>query len=112
MLNILSAKGGISSYLSPYTLVTRRVVDYDRELATSFGAYVQANQDNTPTNTNRPGTLDCVFLSPTSGKQIGFEVLNLATGQVITRPKVRELPITELYLGCSGYFAKCDRTTK
>ena len=46
MLNILPAKGGISSYLSPYTLVTRRVVDYDRELATSFGAYVQANQQH------------------------------------------------------------------
>ena len=74
MLNLLPAKGGISSYLSPYTLVTRRVVDYDRELATSFGAYVQANQDNTPTNTNLPQTLDCLFLNPTSRKQIGFEV--------------------------------------
>ena len=70
MLNILPAKGGISSYLSPYTLVTRRVVDYDRELATSFGAYVQANQDNTPTNTNLPRTLDCVFLSSTSGNKL------------------------------------------
>jgi hypothetical protein len=39
-----------------------------------------------------------VFLSSTSGKQIGFEVLNLATGQVITRPKVRELPITDLII--------------
>lgn len=108
MLNILPAKGGISSYLSPYTLVTRRVVDYDRELATSFGAYVQANQYNTPTNTNLPRTLDCVFLSPTSGKQIGFDVLNLATGQVITRPKVRKLPITELIIDAVEQLADRD----
>src|SRR5512137_1309271 len=108
MLNILPAKGGISSYLSPYTLVTHRVVDYDRELATSFGAYVQANQDNTPTNTNLPRTLDWVFLSSTSGKQIGFEVLNLATGQVITRPKVRELPITDLIIDAVEQLAERD----
>ena len=75
-------------------------------MATSFGAYVQANQDNTPTNTNLPQTLDCAFLSPTSGKQIGFEVLNLATGQVITRPKVRELPITELTIDAVEHLAE------
>jgi hypothetical protein len=108
MLNLLPAKGGISSYLSPYTIVTRRVVDYDRELATSFGAYVQANQDNTPTNTNLPRTLDCLFMGPTSGKQLGFELLNLATGQIIVRPKIRELPVTDMIIDAVEQLADRD----
>ena len=43
MLNLLPAKGGISSYLSPYTIVTRHVVDYEKEFSTSFGAYTISN---------------------------------------------------------------------
>ena len=54
MLNLLPAKGGISAYLSPHTIITHRVVDYDHEFAISFGTYVQANQENMPTNTNLP----------------------------------------------------------
>ena len=108
MLNLLPAKGGISSYLSPYTIVTRRVVDYEKEFSTSFGAYVQANQDNTPTNTNLPRTLDCIFLGPTSGKQPGYELLNLATGQVIVRPKIRELPITDIIIDAVEKLADKD----
>ena len=88
MLTLLPAKGGISSYLSPHTIITHCVVYYDREFSISFGAYVQANQDNTPTNTNLPHTLDCIFLGPTTGKQPGYHLLNLATGQVIVHPKV------------------------
>ena len=92
MLNLLPAKGRISTYLSPHTIITHRVVNYDQEFASSFGAYVQANQNNTPTNMNLPCTLDCFFLGPTSGKQPGYLLLNLATGQVIIRPKSKNSP--------------------
>ena len=91
MLYLCPAKGGISAYLSPHTIITHCVVDYDREFTISFGAYVQANQNNTPTNTNLPRTLDCIVLGPMTGKQPGYNLLKLATGQVIVRPKVQEL---------------------
>ena len=108
MLNLLPAKGGISAYLSPHTIITHRVVDYDCKLAISFGAYVQANQDNSPTNTNLPHTLECIFLGPTTGKQPGYHLLNLATRQVIVRPKVRELPITDLIIDAVNQMATKD----
>jgi hypothetical protein len=53
-LNLFPAKGGVSAYLSPYTIMTGRNLNYDKHCQVPFGAYVQANQENDPTNTQAP----------------------------------------------------------
>ena len=63
-----------------------------------FGAYVQANQDNSPTNTQAGRFLDTIYLRPMNNIQGGHEVMNLATGQVITRAVVRECPLTQVVI--------------
>ena len=91
------AKGGISSHYSPYVILNRRELDYNRNFQVPFGAYVQANQDNTPTNTNAPRTIDAIYLRP-KPRGRGHEVMNLKTGRVITRDRVYEKPVTPLVI--------------
>jgi len=85
-LNLFPAKGGISEYFSPHMLVGGRNIDYNKHCQMTFGSYVQANQDNNPKNTNAPRTIDAIYLRPIpSNIQGGHEVMDLATGRVVTR---------------------------
>jgi hypothetical protein len=84
-LNLFPAKGGISPYLSPHVLVGGRNVDYDKHCQVPFGAYVQANNENKPTNTNAPRTLDAIYLRPAQNIQGGHELMDLNSGALITR---------------------------
>jgi hypothetical protein len=68
-LNLFPAKGGVSAYLSPHVILSGRDFDYAKQYP--FGAYVQANNDPKPTNTNAPRTLDCIYLRPARNKQGG-----------------------------------------
>ena len=94
-LNYFPAKGGISAYYSPYAIIKRRAIDYDRHLRYGFGSYVQAFNENNPTNTNAPRTLDCIYLRPNTNRQGGHMLMDLATGRVITRSRVTVVPISD-----------------
>ena len=94
-LNFFPAKGGVSDYFSPYVIMSGRKLDYNKHLKYQFGSYVQANQDNDPTNTNAPRTIDAIYLRPMPNLQGGHELMDLRTGRVITRRKVTEIPITD-----------------
>jgi len=93
-LNYFPAKGGVSAYLSPHTILNHRDLDYNKHCQVPFGAFVQANQENDPTNTQAPRTIDAIYLRPLSNIQGGHELMNLATGMVITRNRVWEKPVT------------------
>jgi len=97
-LNMFPAKGGVSPYLSPHVILTGRAIDYEKHCKIPFGAYVQANNQSLPTNTNAPRTIDCIYLRPTNNKQGGHELMDLASGRVITRPRVIEIPITQVVI--------------
>ena len=93
-LNWVPAKGGLSPYYSPHVILTKRPIDYNKHCQYSFGAYVQASNENDPTNTNAPRTIDAIYLCPTQGKQEGHELMDLRTGKLITRRRVTVLPVT------------------
>ena len=97
-LTLFPAKGGVSSYLSPHVIMTGTHLDYDKHCKIQFGAYVQANQENNPSNTNAPQTIDAIYLRPLNNKQGGHELMNLQTGLRITRNKVWELPVTDMVI--------------
>ena len=87
-LNILSADGGVSKYLSPHVIMTKCGLDFEKHFHVPFGDFVQANKENDPTNTNAPQTIDVIYLRPMSNKQNGHELMNPATRQVITQKRV------------------------
>jgi hypothetical protein len=97
-LNYLPARGGISPYYSPHVIFTQRPLDFQKHCKVPFGAYVQANNEPDPTNTNAPRTIDCIFLPSFPILQGGHEVMDLRSGRVITRRNPKELPVTDLVI--------------
>ena len=61
-LNLVLAKGGVSTYFSPHTIMQHQALDWNKHCKYGFGTYIQANQDNDPTNTNAPRTIDGIYL--------------------------------------------------
>ena len=76
----------------------QHVIDYNKELVHSFGDYVQATEDNSPKNNNFPRSLDCIYLRAADQLQGGHELIDLATGQKITRPKVTACRMTRMVI--------------
>ena len=97
-LNLFPVKGGVSEFYSPNVILSKRNLDYKKHCMFEFGSYVQASQVNYPSNTNKPRTIDAIYLRPTKTIQGGHEVLDLRSNRVITRPKVTAIPVTDLII--------------
>ena len=83
-LNLFPAKGGISAYYSPQTILTHEVLNYNKHCTKPFGMYVQASQENDPTNMNVERMLDAIYLKPNTNKQSSHILMDLHTGEAIT----------------------------
>ena len=94
-LNIFPPKKGISEYYSPKMIMERTSLDYGKHCTTVFGQYVQALNENMPTNSMKERTIGCIYLCPMPNQQPGFKFMNLKTGKIITRRKYYEIPITK-----------------
>jgi len=57
-LNAPPPSGVISNQFSPRTIIIGRLLDYDKHCKVAFGSYVQASNQNNPTNTNEEITID------------------------------------------------------
>ena len=71
-------------------------IDYEMHCVIPFGACVQAEHPNNPTNTMEERTKDAVHLDAIDGPQGGHRCMNLKSGEEITTQKVYELPVTDL----------------
>ena len=89
-------KGGISKIFSPYTILKRKQVDFNKEFIYSFGDYVQATDDRNPKNNNLPRSIDAIYLCLAESLQGGHEMMDLATGRMFTRPKVDACTMTRM----------------
>ena len=63
-MNLFPAKGGVSKYYSPKMIIKQTNVDYNKHIKIGFESYVQANQENNPSNTQEARTRDAIYLSP------------------------------------------------
>jgi hypothetical protein len=70
-LNLFPAKGGISPYYSPRTILGLPTLDYIKHCTVPFGAYVQANHKTNQTNLNASQTIDVIYLRPVNSMQGG-----------------------------------------
>ena len=88
-LNFFPADHGVSKHYSPWQLMGNPQLDYKCHFKACFGDYVQANNENVPSNDMRPRTLDCIYLYPNvSDPQGGHVLMNIETGATLTRPRV------------------------
>jgi hypothetical protein len=93
-LNLFPAKGEISPYYSPRTVLGLPTLDYVKHCTVPFGAYVQANHKTHQTNSNASQTIDAIYLRPVNSMQGGKELYDLNSGRVITRARVTKIPVT------------------
>jgi hypothetical protein len=68
-LNLFPAKGGISPYYSPRTMLGLPTLEYVKHCTVPFGAYVQANHKTNQTKSNASQTLDAIYLRPVRQQQ-------------------------------------------
>jgi len=92
-LNMFPAKGGI-----PRIILGHQALDYKKECSIPFGTYFQAQTNPKQTNSNAPQTLDAIYLCPAQNIQAGHEVMDLASGRVITHGRVTKIPITNMII--------------
>ena len=90
-LNTFPPAGGVSAQYSPRAIIMGRPVEYEKNCKVKFGSYVEAYNENKPTNTPKERTISGIFLRSLDNRQGGYEVLDLQTGQTTTRFKVTEL---------------------
>jgi hypothetical protein len=97
-LNLFPAKGGISPYYSPRTILGLATLDSVKHCTVPFGAYVQANHETNQTNSNASRTIDAIYLRPVNSMQGGHELYDLNSGRVITRARVTQIPVTDVVI--------------
>ena len=98
-LNYFPADHGISSHYSPWQLMNNPQLDYNKHFVACFGDYVQASNENVPTNDMRALTIDCIYLYPNAFEpQGGLTLMSVETGAIVTRPRVWKIPVTDVVI--------------
>ena len=65
-LNYLPAQHGVSTQLSPRTIIHQKHISYKTYGKFSFGQSIQAYSAIKPMNTLAPRILDCIYIKPAS----------------------------------------------
>ncbi|KAI2509414.1 Reverse transcriptase (RNA-dependent DNA polymerase) [Fragilaria crotonensis] len=91
-LNQFPRANGISSTMSPATIVTGSASPDYHAMRLEFGTYVQVFEENAPSNTPRSRSLGAIALSPTGNAQGDYYFLSLASGARISRHQWTVLP--------------------
>jgi hypothetical protein len=105
-VKFIPAKGGISPYYSPRTVLGLPTLDYAKHCRVSFGANVQANHEMNQTNSNASRTLDAIYLRPVTSMQGGHELQDLNSGRVITWARVAQISITDVVIQAIKHIAE------
>ncbi|MGL4398915.1 MAG: hypothetical protein ACRCXD_03525, partial [Luteolibacter sp.] len=90
---------GISSDLSPNTLVTGAPCPDYNSMRLEFGSYAQIFDDATPTNTIRSRCLGAIALHATGNAAGDYYFLSLASGRRVSRHQWTLLPLTDAAIG-------------
>ncbi len=95
VLNQFPAENGVSSTMSPLTIMTGKPSPDYNNLKIEFGAYAQVYKSNNPTNTMRARTTGAIALTPTGNAQGGYNFLSLTTGWKLARQQWEGLPMPD-----------------
>ena len=94
-LNQFPHPHGISSTLSPASIVTGVAPPDYAAMRLEFGSYVQIFDGAEPTNTIRSRSLGAITLTPTGNAQGDYYFLSLASGARVSRHQWTLLPMTD-----------------
>ena len=105
-LNLYPAANGISTTLSPLSIVRGEGPPDYNHLGLEFGSYAQVFNDNPISNSMAARTTDAIALCPSFSSTGGQYFLNLETGQRIFRRRARSLPMPHSVIEQVEYLGK------
>ena len=94
-LNMFPWPSGVSSTLSPSTIVTGDPRPNYTTMRIELGSYAQLFDDVTPSNTPHSRSFGAIALGPTGNAQGAYHFLSLATGARLSRHRWTELSIPD-----------------
>ena len=94
-INTYPSKSGVSATLSPREIVHRQTLNFKKHCKARFGAYCEANDKPTPSNTMVSRSTRAIVLGPTGNMQGTYKVFNLRTGKKIKRRKLTVMPMPD-----------------
>lgn len=109
-LNSFPAADGISSTISPRSLITGHVIDYNTHCQLEFGEYVQTHESHD--NTLAARTTGALALRPTGNIQGGFYFYSLNTGRILNRNRWTPLPMPADVIDHIARLARTERATE
>jgi hypothetical protein len=90
-LNMFPPTDGISTTISPRTLIAGHHLDYTKHCRLEFGTYVQVHEQHDNSMATR--TTGAIALHPTGNAQGGYYFYNLGTGRRLNRNRWTPLPM-------------------
>ena len=90
-LNSVPSSTGVSSTMSPRTIITGQLLDYHKHCRYEFGEYVQTHEEHDNSLLSR--TVGAIALRPTGNQQGGYFFMSLHTGRIINRLHATKLPM-------------------
>ena len=94
MLNDVPDFDGVSSTISPATIITGRPPTNVAYLCLDFGDYIHLTVETLPYNSMKPCTIPCIALRPTLNSQGSYYFMDLHTGRHCHGRTWQRLPIT------------------
>ena len=95
LINYFPPKQGISTSLSPKTIMSGETLDYRKHLALQVGTYVQVHEEDNPRNSQVARTRGAIALGPSGNLQGGYKFMALNTGKKITRNSWDAIPMPD-----------------
>ena len=92
-LNSFPTNDGISTTLSPRSIVVGSHVDSNKHCRVEFGAYVQTHEEHNNSMATR--TTGAIALRPTGNAQGGYYFMSLSTGKRLSRSRWTPLPMPQ-----------------
>jgi hypothetical protein len=80
-LNALPTRNGVSTTLSPRTIVTGATIDFNRHCQLEFGEYAQVDEEHD--NSMASCTTGAIALPPTGNAQGGYMFYSVTTGRCL-----------------------------
>ena len=92
-LNFFPSINGLSTTLSPRTILTGIIIDYKTHCRLPFGVYAQVHEENTPVNSMTSRSTGAIYLGPLGNIQGDYKFLSLTTGRKLSRRQITILPM-------------------
>jgi hypothetical protein len=106
-VNFFPVRGGCSDVYSPRTILHELNLGYDHCRVPQL-AYVLAHDEPELMNSTQLRAIDGIYMRLLSNAQVGHEIFNVNTGEVIQRRNVTVIPITDEIVKAVEVLAKRD----